>query len=357
MSAERRRLRIAPQLADYEGDKLGRVLWPLVMRTAKPGFVSPAMTVDSRGHRISRLDGEETRSDAAPEGAAFLLGGSYALGVGATSDAGTLAASLWRRTGVPYVNLGIGAASSIQELVTVIPFAGRTTTFVVCSGVNNFWLSQGLPGLDPMFGPMFHDSRYRKLAGIPIRTLVAAADGAGRFGERELAAELRRRLVKRARKRFRRRRAATPPARSERRQGVIDEAESVATAARLQLRDLRSLRRIVPAEASVVFALQPTAFGVEKEPSPEERELFAVLDKIQGRRWQERRRLFETQWGAFAAAIERGCAELGVRFVDLARGRYEGWCWVDRVHMTDRGYDAAAEMLETLIPHAPSRLA
>ena len=53
-----------------------------------------------------------------------------------------------------------------------------------------------------------------------------------------------------------------------------------------------------------------------------------------------------------AAWYDREHAGLGVPFVDTSRARLEGWCFVDRAHMTDRGYDAAAEMLEEVVPHA-----
>ena len=49
--------------------------------------------------------------------------------------------------------------------------------------------------------------------------------------------------------------------------------------------------------------------------------------------------------------LERGCAELGVPFVDLSQATYTGWCFVDRIHMTDRGYEAAAAAIEELLPH------
>ena len=46
---------------------------------------------------------------------------------------------------------------------------------------------------------------------------------------------------------------------------------------------------------------------------------------------------------------QEGCASSGVPFDDLSEGEYEGWCFVDRVHMTDRGHDAAAAMLERMV--------
>ena len=142
---------LVPQMRFY--GSLDRVLWPIVTATAKPDFESPVVNTDHRGHRVTRVETATARSDSAPDGAAFLLGGSYAFGVGASDDASTLAAALWRRTGVPYVNLAIRAANSAQELVAVLPFAERETTFIVCSGLNNLATARGATGLDPLFWP------------------------------------------------------------------------------------------------------------------------------------------------------------------------------------------------------------
>jgi hypothetical protein len=337
--AKARRAELVPQLRVY--GKLERVLWPIVTATAEAGFSTHILTTDSRGHRVTRLGDKEARSDSVPEGAGFVLGGSFAFGVGASDDAGTLPAALWRRTDVPFVNLGLRAANSAQELVSALPFADRETTFVVCSGLNNFSTARGAPGLDPLFGPMHHESHMARLASVPITRLAGlASDPLGTFGDKAL-----RRLEKRIRGRF----AEAAPESAPRPRPPDPTPQTFAEAAERQLRDLRLLRRLVPTQAKIVFALEPLAPYTEKVLSPEERELFAALDVLQPGRWPEPKRLLEIYWGEYAAALEDGCAAAGIPFVDLSRGDYQGWCFVDRVHMTDHGHDIAAAMLEKLV--------
>jgi hypothetical protein len=355
--AKARRKELVPQLRAY--GHLERVLWPIVTATAEAGYTSPSLTTDSRGHRVTRLGDREARSDAAPGDAGFVLGGSYAFGVGASDDAGTLPAALWRRTGMPFVNLGLRAANSAQELVSALPFADRETTFVVCSGLNNFSTARGAPGLDPLFGPMHHESHMVRLASVPITRLARLAkDPLATFGDRALRRELRRRrrrrlelrvrpyrrLEKRLRGRFSTVAEATPTAAPPE-----PTADVFGEAAERQLRDLRLLRRVVPERARVIFALQPLVLYTRKQLSPEEEEVFAALDVLQPRRWPQLKRLLETHWGDYTAALERGCGDAGVPFVDLSGAEYEGWCFVDRVHMTDRGHDIAAGMLERML--------
>ena len=59
--------------------------------------------------------------------------------------------------------------------------------------------------------------------------------------------------------------------------------------------------------------------------------------------------MLETHWGDYAGALQEGCAAAGIPFLDLSRAEYEGWCFVDRVHMNDRGHDVAAAMLERVV--------
>jgi hypothetical protein len=356
--AKARRAELVPQLRAY--GRLERVLWPIVTATAEAGFSTPVLTTDSRGHRVTRLGDREARSDDAPEGAGFALGGSYAFGVGASDDAGTLPAALWQRTGMPFVNLGLRAANSAQELVSALPFVDRETTFVVCSGLNNFSAARGAPGLDPLFGPMHHEAHMARLASVPITRLASlVGDPLSTVGDKALRRELTRRrrwrLYKRVRpyrrleKRIRGRFAEAAPEPAPPPRPPDPTRETFADAAERQLRDLRLLRRLVPTQAKIVFALQPLALYTEKALSPEEQELFAALDVLQPGRWPPLKRLLDTHWGDYAAALEDGCADAGIPFVDLSRADYHGWCFVDRVHMTDHGHDSAAAMLEKVV--------
>ena len=191
-SMKRRQQEVAPQLASYS--RLANVLWPLVTVTSPPNEAGTVVSTDSRGHRVTRMGDRTIRSDAAPEDAAFLLGGSFVFGVGASSDAGTLASALSMRTGVPYVNLGVRAAGSMQELVTALPFAERWTVFVVCSGVNNM-IRSGKSGFDPLFGALVCDPYFETLSTLPVRDISRRLKDPLLFVQtRALTEELRRRL-------------------------------------------------------------------------------------------------------------------------------------------------------------------
>jgi hypothetical protein len=348
--ARRRRKTVAPITRDYGDLSDELVLWPFVTITSRPGLSTPVVCTDGRGHRLSRSDDSVVASDDAPDDAGFVLGGSYVFGVGAADDAGTFPSALWRLTGKPYVNLGLRKATSTQELVSALPFAERSTTFVVCSGLNNFAVARAAP-LDPLFGATYLDHPLRRLLAKPVDDLVRlvkTAESGGRLsaiGD----ADLRRELARRLRRRLHRAQKAEAgkPGRSKKKPEP-DPDDVVETAATVQLRDLRALRRLVPDDADVVFALQPVATQTGKELTDEERELFESLDVMQARttRWPVVKGLLETHWPAYADRLAQGCDELGVPFVDLSRAGYSGWCFVDRIHMTERGYELAASYLQ-----------
>src|SRR3954451_23570200 len=101
-AARRRLKKVVPARQPYL--ELEQVVWPYRTVGMRSNVSLPEVVLDSRGHRLSRRGEDTVASDNVPTDAAFLVGGSYAFGVGARSDAGTMASALWRRSGAPYVN-------------------------------------------------------------------------------------------------------------------------------------------------------------------------------------------------------------------------------------------------------------
>ena len=332
MSAERvearRRLdELSPILRVYWRE-VEAVLSPFLTISPRPNLRTPVATTDSRGYRRSRVGEATVASDDAPDDATFLLGASYAFGVGAEDDSGTLASALWRRSGRPCVNLGLTAGSSMHELISALPFVDRTTTFIVCSGGSNLAAATShIPAFDPLLGPSFLDYYLQKLRGPTVDEIVHMVWAArkGRVARWKPGPRLERRK---------------PKSRPE------DPEAALAAAAALQLRDLGALRRLVPAEAKVVFALNPFARATSKQLSEEEEGILEAIDVInRGTDWGYSKDLAVAYWDAVVAVMSDGCAELGVPFVSVTDAPYTGWCFLDEVHQNNRGYDIAAEFL------------
>ncbi len=104
------------------------------------------------------------------------------------------------------------------------------------------------------------------------------------------------------------------------------------------------------AGARLTYVLQPLAGWVRDTPAPEERLLFAELDRMAD---------FTGTYGQiagmkagrrYAELLDAGCDRLGVRFLDLspaiaAAVQPDDWLFVDRIHFTDHGHDVVAGVL------------
>jgi hypothetical protein len=338
---EARLAELVPQEAAYSA--LKPVFWPFTMRTSAPNVTNDVLSTDSRGYRLSRVGDRVARSDQAPPDAGFVLGGSAAFGVGASSDSGTFASALWRRTGIPFVNLGIRAGSSLQELISVLPYARRETTFVLLTGMNNIARARGGDEVDPLFGPIFGDHAVRPLTALPVEKIAQiVADPLATVGDEALEAELARRRLGSAKSR------RTSLNRKPKRAPASQELVSAALSR--QIADLELVSRVVPDAATVLVVVQPFEPEIARTRTPEEEEIFRLRDTVKNVRVRETIEALRTYYPSFRRGLAEGCRALSLPFVDLSDAAFEGWCFVDRWHMTDRGYDAAAAAVEDLVP-------
>jgi hypothetical protein len=323
--------RRAPQLLAYFHNEPH--LRPYVTFAARPSIESPVLNTDTEGFRVSSspLGPVDTRGWRAGGGGGLVLGGSFTFGVGATCDGATLPSRLAWLSGSPQLNLGICAGNSLQELIAAVPFLEAATTVVVCSGANTILASLQSLGLNDLFGPLFFEAALARLGTLPIGDIVqlAAARRDGRGG---------RQRPDRAQPRPPATRVA-PRARTEE-----DLATRLEAAMGLLVRDLEILSRACRGRARVLFCLQPFAGSALRDLTREERELFDLHARHQGA-WSEVRDFVAAHWQACAGRMAGACASLEVRFLDLSAGRFEGWSFLDHVHMTDDGYRQAAGLI------------
>jgi hypothetical protein len=315
-----RRYELVPQFEQYDANDL--YLRPYVTFCSRPRLSNPVFSTDAYGYRLSSspigmIDADRWLTVG---GGGLVLGGSFVFGVGATSDAATLPSRLAHLTGVPYLNLGIYAGNSLQELVASIPFLEKARTVVVCSGINNVFSSVQSLGHNELYGPLFFEGALATLGRTPIPDLVA--EGAD---------------------------ASAPPAEGGDAARVVPSTDTAGDlqarldgALRRQLRDLSVLAGAV--RGRLLFCLQPFADPALRDPSPQEQRLYDLAQERQGS-WTRARDFVAASWEAHTERLARGCGRLGVDFVDLPARAFTGWSFNDRVHMTDHGYAQAADLV------------
>jgi hypothetical protein len=322
-------------------DYLPDVIAPYMTFMSRPDYKSPVVNTDRHGFRVSARQGStvDTVSWWRAERRGIVLGGSFVFGVGATQDAATLVSALNGEAPYTFVNLGVRAANSTQELIACLPFVEAAHCVLVCSGMNNLLVNLQSLGYYELFGPLFGEEHCRELARYSIAEVRDLTEGRlGRVPFRMLLGEVRARVARRL-GRVRPSAAASTPA------SPPDPARAVERALELQRRDLRIVTRAVAPGATVIFAAQAFAPTARKKLSDEETALFGITDGLQGAHWQVMKGRLAELWPRYVTGLRALCPREGVRFVDLNATPLDGWCFVDRVHMTDTGYAQVAAAL------------
>lgn len=320
-------------MRDY--DALHPVLHPYLGFTSPHNFRSPSVSTDSAGFRRSEFQGTVVSSESLQldRGLGVALGGSFTFGVGATHDRHSIVSRLGEESGKPFLNRAVRAGNSMQELLAALPVLGRADDVVVCSGVNNlalsFWSSRTYDDL----GPLFYDEGIAALAGRPLDELGAA------FGGTKLRDTLKTGFAA-ARTRYR---PASPP------RPQMDPAAITSAAARRHIRDLGLVAAAAQSAARVIFVVQSFVDPNLRRLHAHERDAIRPLDGATADWWGSTIEFVGRQWGSYVEELRSGCEELGVRFGVLDPAEFEGWAYVDRVHMTDDGQrQAACKILELM---------
>jgi len=332
-----KRYELTPQMRDYDAmkDPAERRYLPYLMYFHRVGFASSAVNTDESGFRISTGPGGVTASVAGhlpPGPVRILAGGSTALGVGAASDAATLASRLWSRyaPSSPWLNFGGYCFNPTQEVLLLTLYRhllGDIDEIVIFSGVNAVMVARFPEWQQGDHGAFFFCGEYfEKMEELRERN----RKNVKLFGRRSAA-------------------AATIATLADMRRDVPTVIDS---AAETTLRQLGIWRRMAGPRTRISYVLQPMTRWMHYIDAPEETVLFAENDRLSELGpWEEVYADIATPEfaQAYATALRVGCEKQGVRFVDLnplvaevATDR--DWLFVDRVHYNDKGHDVVARV-------------
>lgn len=141
---------LTPQIKDYDRFMHVGARWlPYTMYFHEKNFRSNTINTDSLGFRYTYLNNNRYSVAEIPEGSIInlLVGGSTALGVGATSDKTTLASYLSQKTNEIWLNFAGRGYNAVQELIMFLihqPKFYRIGKVIVLSGINTLAL-EGIP--------------------------------------------------------------------------------------------------------------------------------------------------------------------------------------------------------------------
>jgi len=348
---------LTPQMREYS--KIANLWLPYMMFFQQPNVVSDVVNTDSRGFRVvyknsTKISDFKYDQDKKTN---IFVGSSAAFGVGATSDANTIPSVLNSKDDALWLNFGGRAFSSTQELLLFLFYHRNFSNIdkvIVFSGVNNLVLYYLSPEYSKDLGSFFFSSRFRQAMKEipPLGRRAAQKILSPFFGDQINWNDFSKKdLVKLLTGRERKYTNLSKD-QSDFYSIVKDhEADKKDLLYALET-DIYNWKLISQSlKFDLYYILQPIATWTQKKFSSEERHLFAVLDSKQEKQWKILKRNFShDQYLWFSHHLQEICETYAVAFVDMnAKMRQkpidDEWLFVDRVHLTDRGYQLISNIL------------
>jgi hypothetical protein len=340
------RYSITPQMAEY--DRLGPVWIPYLMFCNARNFESPSCRTDELGfrHTYNKSAHLVTREAfiLSAERKGIVVGGSTVFGVGATQDQRTLVSRLNAHSNTLWFNFGGRAFNSTQEWIQAfmhIVALEKISEVLLVSGMNNLEIMFLAPHYSPTYGAFFSQSVFEQALAPrngcrrPLWKMVAngVAEALRDWvAERRSHEDLEGFQFQKAKLRF-------------------NDGKNYQLMLNVFERDLAlwgALTRSL--NCRVTFVLQPLATWVKKQFVEEELRLFEILDNHPAQHWVPLAHLAAGMYETYRRDVHEICLRQHIPFVDsnpwfTARE----WYFVDRVHLTDNGYNRFSEQLTALL--------
>ena len=310
-----------PHIRDYEDAKPSFWL-PFVMDSMEPNIGSAAMNSDPLGFRYSiGADDQRLSPDTKTEQPISLfVGGSTALGVGATSDRMTVPSILARRRLEPWYNLGVRGFTIAQNLIQFMVFRpeiGKVRRIVLFAGwneVNGFIMS---PLFTRYYGAFHGFMQYFQTMNdskvdITRREIVFPRNWAS--------------LV-----RFSIDKEEVRPLFLEHTHNTLSNWKFVADGL----------------GAELIFLMQPVSFCCPHDLTVQERRWFETKTNI-----AKLKNAVEPFSSWFVEALAEDCERLGIRFFDCngTFGReLDVPLFIDPLHLTDQGNEEVAKIIDDIL--------
>lgn len=320
---------IVPQMRDY--DQIGDRWLPYLMRFDSPSKNFKSVSTDQWGFRTTidregnSIDLHESRKSDNP--ANIVLGSSAVFGVGATRNSRTISSYLNQGSDREWWNYGGRALNSTQELILLQLFLPKNVeTIVVCSGVNNLTLAGVSDTCSPIYNSFYYQTMFERAMQNPPKEYV---------GIRQALKLVQHAIFSKS----------SHSKESQGEQSIEQRYESVLECLRRDIRCLAALSSGLGAK--FYFALQPFATWIDKPLSSEEQRIFSILDNM-SRDWNVLARLLGSFQQRYSEDVSKICKDYSVPFIDLNKSSsfcIDEWLFVDRIHLTDKGYSVISEEL------------
>ncbi|PNE59689.1 G-D-S-L family lipolytic protein [Paraburkholderia fungorum] len=349
--------RLTPQIREYDEFMYLGVRWlPYTMFFHHGNYRSAVINTDSLGFRYSSSDrGFYSVADLPTDRPINLLvGGSTALGTGATTDGGTISSRLSAHTNETWLNFSGRGYNAVQEVLLFLMHQQRFThinNVVVLSGINTLTL-EGIPDrLATDHGRYYYSfeythymEKYNEDLKRRQNTYASDLDGRQKGMIGKYADFIRSKLGK------------DNPADVLITDEDTDTEDRVKRAAGVITNSMFQWQQLLaPFGARLSFVLQPMSYWVKERFTQEELAIFHAIDSCPNNFWRLFGKILDPQiHKPFASEISLGCHQRGIPFWDMNDLlRDSHLChkniFVDRVHFNDVGYDEVARIVSDVV--------
>jgi len=343
--------RLTPQIREYDEFMYLGVRWlPYTMFFHHKDYRSDVINTDSLGFRHSTFgDALDVSVANLPAGRPvnLLVGGSTALGTGATTDAHTVASRMAAWTGEPWLNFSGRGYNSVQEVLTYMMHQHRfekINNVVVLSGINTLALEGQPDELATDHGRYYYSfeyqhymSKYNDDLKRRARTYASALDGR----EKNFISRYINKLL-----------SEDNPADVVITDEGTDTEARVKRAAWVVSNALTQWQQLLAGTgAKLSFVLQPMSSWTRDYLTPDEEDIFHAIDSCPNNFWRLFAKILGSEVHApFANGIHRVCEIRQIQFHDMnvllrSSPIIDDYLFVDRVHFNDRGYDEVARLI------------
>ena len=331
------RYEIFPQMKLYDEMPAGAEV-PYSLLSGPISFKSECINTDEYGFRLTKYKDEYISvSDINKfDEVNLLIGGSTAFGVGCEDDSTTVASMLSKKTGEPWINLGLRGGVSIQEYIHLISFinkAKKINNVIFLSGVNDFYINElndSLNKYDNRFSSVFSLWNCRDVIKAKIYSKLMSLDAKNILGKSfvQILSELRKKN-KIALK--------------------ITEHQKDEVLTNNVMRNFMLYSALKKELGfNVCYVLQPFAYWAEKDLSDDEKKVFDYLDYLQkDTAWgSQKDKMAKGAYNRFLEILENASDKYGVDFMNSnAFFNNKETLFVDSVHLNDAGNMVATDLI------------
>ena len=319
---------IAPQMQSY--DQITCDYRPFVMFFNRANFSSKFVNTDDLGFRLNSLDDKikKITNFFNCKEVSIVIGGSSVFGFGATSDEKTISSQLSKKTNHIFLNFGATAFNSKQEILLFLNFFKKykkIKNVIIISGANDIFLN--LLNNQDEWGDFFFKNKYSKIYDSYKKRNRISHNLINYFES----------IFNKKTKKL-----------SENNKNSINY-KNVET----NYDEIFSLWKTLSDayKFNLKFFLQPIPSWLNKPLSIEEKKLFNILDNSNDTAHINLKQLSSIDnYNNFLSILEKVSKKNNVDFIDLNKELLDikninKWLFVDRVHMTNQGYEELAEIV------------